>query len=335
MSNVKAAIETVADGKLKKITLKNDFLEVILLDYGARLHQIFAPDRQGKKENVLLSYDEFSDVLNDQSFFGATIGPVAGRIRHAQWKEHTLEKNCGEHHIHGGSKGWAHRYWKVKIIEEADAISALFSLTDDASGYPGPIYAETRFRLIRNQLEMTISAQSSQQTIVNPTNHAYFNLSGDGKRNLYTHELAVDLEGILSLDKELLPTGEILPEKDLPLPFKKNTGFSEIFSAYPHGLDDVFVLAEPKLTHPSLHLQEKESGRQLAVATTNKSMVLFSTTGFEDTFKINGKAMHSNYGLAIEPQEFPDLANFPQWGSSELAPGQVKTCRTIYTFTAS
>lgn len=335
MSKVHAIVEPVLDDQLKKITLKNDFLEVILLDYGARLHQIFAPDRYGKKENVLLSYDDFSDVLTDQSFFGATIGPVAGRIRQAQWKNHFFEKNCGEHHIHGGSNGWAHQKWQVKIVEEADAVSALFTLTDDLSGYPGPIYAETKFRLSGNQLEMSISTRSSQQTIVNPTNHAYFNLSGNGKRDLHTHELTVALEGMLALDKEHLPTGTILLEKDLPHPFKKSTSFSEIFSAYPQGLDDVFVLNEPKLNRPSLHLHEKKSGRHLAVATTNRSMVLFSTTGFEDTFQINGKPMHSNYGLAIEPQEFPDLVHFPQWGSSELTPGQVKTCRTTYTFTAS
>lgn len=128
-------------------------------------------------------------------------------------------------------------------------------------------------------------------------------------------------------------TGEQITQADLPINFKKPHTIEEILNAYPEGLDDVFVLTTPKRSKKVLCLSEKQSGRQLSIATTNRSVVLFSTTGFEADFMINGKHMHSNYGLAIEPQEFPDLVHLPELGSIALYPGQEKVNHTTYQFT--
>ncbi len=323
----------IPNTELKKVTLKNDELTVVLLNYGARLYQIFAPDNTGCSENILLSYDDLSEVLTDQSFFGATVGPVAGRIRNGVWDNHQLEKNAGNHHIHGGTHGWSFQYWEVEVFKNQQAIGVVFYLEDTFSGYPGPITATITYQLTGNTLEMITRTSSPVETICNPTNHAYFNLSGNGKRDITEHELAIQLDSLLVLDKDKLPTGEQAAPSDLPINFKKPHTIGTILNAYPDGLDDVFVLSTPKRSKKVLTLSEKQSGRQLTIATTNRSMVLFSTTGFEADFRINGKSMHSNYGLAIEPQEFPDMVHFPEFGSIALYPGQEKVNYTTYQFT--
>lgn len=210
----------------------------------------------------------------------------------------------------------------------------VFYLKDEFSTYPGPITATITYRLTKNELEMTTSASSLVETICNPTNHAYFNLSGNGKRDIYDHQLTVFLDGILELDQEKLPTGNWTKKEDLPIDFRKSPTLQEILACYPAGLDDVFLLHHPRLSRTSLQLFEKHSGRQMTIATSNKSMVLFSTTGFEADFSVNGKQMHSNYGLAIEPQEIPDIVHFPNFGSINLYPGQERISQTIYRFSA-
>ncbi|MGM9904246.1 MAG: aldose epimerase family protein [Enterococcus sp.] len=332
MSEPSITVLPIYQTNLKKIILKNDELEVVLLNYGARLHQIFAPDKHGHMENVLLSYDKLEDVLTDQSYFGATVGPVAGRIRDGLWNEQQLEKNSGKHHIHGGTNGWSFQFWDVEIFKTPQSVGVVFYLKDTSSGYPGPIITTVTYRLIKNKLEMTTTANSPVETICNPTNHAYFNLSGDGKRDIESHQLQVQLDSMLELDHEHLPTGERIKRKALPLDFYKPRTLSEILSHYPKGLDDVFLLSNPKLSKNILTLSEEISGRQLAIATTNKSVVLFSTTGFDADFSINGKKMHSNYGLAIEPQEIPDIVHFPAFGSINLHPGQERISQTNYEF---
>lgn len=332
MSKPSITVIPIPNTNLKQITLKNDELTVVLLNYGARLHQILAPDKNGHLENVLLSYDSLEDVLKDQSYFGATIGPVAGRIKNGSWADHQLEKNEGNHHIHGGSNGWAFQYWEVEVFETPTAIGVVFYLQDTFSGYPGPITATVTYQIVQNNLEMITKTSSSTETICNPTNHAYFNLSGNGKRDIYDHELTIQTDGILALDHEKIPTGKVIALSDLPLNFKHSHSLMEILTNDPNGLDDAFVLSTPKRTKKILTLTEKQAGRQLSIATTSKSMVLFSTTGFEADFLINGQKMHSNYGLAIEPQELPDAVHFPEFGSIALYPGQEKICSTTYQF---
>lgn len=205
-------------------------------------------------------------------------------------------------------------------------------MQDTFSGYPGPITATVTYQIVQNNLEMITKTSSSTETICNPTNHAYFNLSGNGKRDIYDHELTIQTDGILALDHEKIPTGEVIALSDLPLNFKHPHSLLEILTNDPNGLDDAFVLSTPKRTKKILTLTEKQAGRQLSIATTSKSMVLFSTTGFEADFLINGQKMHSNYGLAIEPQELPDAVHFPEFGSIALYPGQEKICSTTYQF---
>ncbi|KAF1295555.1 galactose mutarotase [Enterococcus sp. JM4C] len=321
---------TTSHPQLIKVTLKNDYLTASFYNYGARMHQIFAPDKEGLLENILLSYDREEDLLADKSYFGATVGPVAGRIKQADWNGYPLEKNCGTHHIHGGSNGWAYQFWSVETIKEQETIGVRFHLTDEVSGYPGPIKASVTYQLNKNSLIMTSDWHSEQTTIVNPTSHSYFNLSGNGTRDITSHELCVKARNLVVLDQEKIPTGQLLSMENLPVDFSTNQSMETILATYPEGLDDCFVL--DKSQPMALFLHEPTTGRTMTVATTNQSVVLFSTTGFEADFMINGQPMHSNYGLAIEPQQIPDLIHQPTWGSIEIEPLERKQQQTIYTF---
>lgn len=316
---------------LKKITLKNDFLKVVLLNYGARMYQIFAPDKNQNFENVLLSHDSYEDLLNDQSFFGATVGPVAGRIRNGKWANVTLEKNNGNHHIHGGSNGWSFQFWDFYTFEEEGSIGVSFYLVDSKSDYPGPIFSSVTYKLTKNELELTITGKSLQESLFNPTNHAYFNLSGNGKYDILSHRLSLHCQDMLELDGANLPTGKLIPSEQLNF----NTddfSIAEMLTVKPAGLDDVFRFRPKTNDEPQLTLTDKTSGRKMTLRTTNQSVVLFSTTGFEAPFFVNGKKMHSNYGLAIEPQECPDIVHFPEWGTILLPANEEKYTRSVYQF---
>lgn len=324
------SIEPVTGSPLIKVTLTNSYLSASFYNFGARMHQLFTPNKEGLSENILLSYDSVEELLSDNSYFGAVVGPVAGRIKHAQWKDFPLEKNCGTHHIHGGSQGWSYQFWTIEPLEDPDVIGIRFHLEDSVSGYPGPINVRVTYKLVDHSLIMTTDYQSMNPTIVNPTSHSYFNLSGEGQQDLDTHSLLVNASHLLETDEETLPTGKIIPVKELPLDVSKMQSFPTIFSSFKEGLDDCFILNKTLPT--ALTLTEQTSGRKMEIATTNQSVVLFSTTGFDAPFLINGKPMHSNYGLAIEPQQFPDSVHHPSWPSIELPPLQKRQQETIYRF---
>lgn len=313
----------IPDTKLVEITLENEFLQVSLLNFGARLYRIIMPDKDGKQENILLSYDDYADVLTDQAFFGAIVGPVAGRIRGGRWADQQLEQNDGQNHIHGGSHGWASQYWSYDLFEKG----VVFTLVDTISGYPGPITVTVRYELQGAELLMETAYTSDAQTIVNPTSHAYFNLGG---ATILTHELQLSSTAYLETDQANLPTGKVLA---LGCDLHQKTPLKDLLEHFPDGIDDTFLLE--KACDVSLILSEATSGRKLTIVTDCPSVVLFSTTNFDAPFMINHQPMHAHFGLAIEPQFQPDIVHFPEWGTIELAAGQSRTTRTSYQFSLS
>ena len=316
---------------LTKITLTYGGLKASFLNYGARMYQLYIPDRNGQLGNILLSYDEPADILNDPAYFGAVVGPVAGRIKAGLWDNYQLDQNNEANHIHGGRNGWSFQNWEYQIVEHQASVEVIFSLYDTKSGYPGPIDVLVSYHLNENSLTMTTSCTTDSRTLVNPTSHSYFNLSGDGQGDILEHQLQIKAKEILAVDQAKIPTGKILLVKGTPYDFQQLKPLKKSLDCLPAGIDDTFVL-NGELNQPQLYLYEPTSGRELAVATTAESMVLFSTTGFVEDFKLNGRRMHSNYGLAIEPQLFPDKVHHPQWGSIELTPGKTFTSQTDYYF---
>ena len=314
--------------KIDFITLSNGCLSATFLNFGARFYAFFAPDKYGKSENICLSLATPQDILNDPAQFGAFIGPVAGRIKEAQWQDVHLEKNHGSHHIHGGSQGWSNQFWEYAVTTTDEHAEVTFSLNDECSGYPGPIAVTTTYTLTTKAVIMKTTCTTKKKTIVNPTNHVYFNLSGNAKEDITKHQLQIQAAERLELDGEQLPTGKMLPVKGTGYDFQEPTFLDEVLTTLENGLDDAYCL---KQIQPTIVLTHPTSGRQLRIHTNRQAVVVFSTTGFDLPLPLSEQqTMRSQLGIALETQELPDVVNHPHFGAIELLPGEQKVFQTTY-----
>ena len=202
---------SIGTEKVMRITLRQpNGMSVSCINYGARLIRLLVPDREGQSENVVLGLADAEAYGNDRASFGATVGPVAGRIAEGRWGAVQLEQNAGEHHIHGGSRGWGQQFWDFTTEETAEAITVTFSLesTPEKVGYPGQLQAKVSYSLDAEgclTIKMEGISRDTEETLFNPTSHIYFNLSGDAKRPITDHTLQLACEEVLDLDADKLP----------------------------------------------------------------------------------------------------------------------------------
>ena len=309
-------------------------MSVSCINYGARLVSLLVPDRAGKSENIVLGLADAEAYGNDQASFGATVGPVAGRIAEGKWGTVQLEQNAGENHIHGGSRGWGQQFWNFTTEETAEAVTVTFTLesTPEAVGYPGRLQAKISYSLdAEGCLTITMTGACSEETLFNPTSHIYFNLSGDAKRPITEHILQLACEEVLELDAEKLPTGTKQAVAGTAFDFREATIIGEAIRKRPEGFDDVFLMQPDQ--QPQLILKDEASGRQMTLSSNRSSIVLFSTTGMNEPYLVNGRPMQSHLGLAIEAQEVPDAIHHPGWDNIVLAPNTLATRVQNYNFT--
>ena len=308
-------------------------MSVSCINYGARLVSLLVPDRAGKSENIVLGLADAEAYGNDQASFGATVGPVAGRIAEGKWGTVQLEQNAGENHIHGGSRGWGQQFWNFTTEETAEAVTVTFTLesTPETVGYPGRLQAKTSYSLdTEGCLTIKMTGTSPEETLFNPTSHIYFNLSGDAKRPITEHILQLACEEVLELDAEKLPTGTKQAVAGTAFDFREATIIGEAIRKRPEGFDDVFLMQPDQ--QPQLILKDEASGRQMTLSSNRSSIVLFSTTGMNEPYLVNGRPMQSHLGLAIEAQEVPDAIHHPGWDNIVLAPNTLATRVQNYTF---
>lgn len=310
-------------------------MSVSCINYGARLIRLLVPDREGQSENVVLGLADAEAYGNDQASFGATVGPVAGRIAEGKWGAVQLEQNAGKHHIHGGSRGWGQQFWDFKTEETTAAVTVTFTLdsTPETVGYPGRLQAKTSYSLdAEGGLTITMEgiSRDNEETLFNPTSHIYFNLSGDAKRLITEHTLQLACEEVLELDADKLPTGTKQTVVGTAFDFREATVLGEAIRKLPEGFDDVFLMKPDR--QPQLILHDEESGRQLELSSNRSSIVLFSTTGMNEPYLVNGHPMRSQLGLAIEAQEVPDAIHRPGWDNIVLATNTLAARVQNYTF---
>ncbi len=326
---------SIGTEQVMRITLSQpNGMSVSCLNYGARLIRLLVPDRAGKSENIVLGLADAEAYGNDRASFGATVGPVAGRIAQGKWGEVQLEQNNGAHHIHGGSRGWGQQFWDFTTEETGEAVSVTFTLesTPETVGYPCRMQAKTSYSLdAEGCLTITMTGSSSEETLFNPTSHIYFNLSGDAKRPITEHTLQLACEEVLELDAHKLPTGEKLAVAGTAFDFREPTLIGDAVQRRPEGFDDVFLMHPDEQTQ--LVLSDAGSGREMALSSNRSSIVLFSTTGMDETYLVNGHPMRSQLGLAIEAQEVPDAIHHPGWDNIVLAPNTLATRVQNYNFT--
>lgn len=320
-------------------TLTNDQnVSVIISDFGATVVAINTPDKDGNVANITLGFMHSHDYAQHHDFFGATVARVAGRLSGAQWNGHALDQNSGPNHIHGGDHpSISYSHWNlIKLIKTNNQIGVVLQYISIAgeNGYPGRLSISAMFVLDQNnKFTATYFGNTSEPTLFNPTTHIYFNLSGNVQKIINDHELQINADTIAETDASNMPTGNLLSVAKTPFDFRQPTNLGDALAKLPNGLDTPFKINTQTSTDPQLILQDPSSGRKLAIHTNSNSFVLFSTTGFEGDFLVDGtRHMTSQLGLAIEPQMLPDAPNHSGFGNIIITPGNPLIYQNSYTF---
>jgi aldose 1-epimerase len=314
---------------VRRITLKNrKGLSARILTYGAIIQEINVPDREGNWTNVVLSTDTIAQY---ERFPGsaAVIGRVANRIAGARFDldgvTYSLAKNNGRHSIHGGNKGFASVVWNLDGtgVRRGDAYVRLSYLSvDGEEGYPGNLRTTVTYTLTDdNELRVDYEAETDKATIVNLTNHAYFNLSGGG--SCVDNILTIPAKRYTPSDNELIPTGEILPVEGTPVDFRKPTRVGERFSQLRKGLngyDHNFVLGGSRRLKFAARLSDPASGRVMEVKTTQPAIQLYTGNHLGNT------------AVCLETQYYPDAIHHANFPSIVVRPGKPQKDTTVFTF---
>jgi aldose 1-epimerase len=320
-------------------TLANDRgLEVSLTNFGAAVVALKAPDRNDVFEDVVLGYDTLEEYVQNPRYFGGLIGRHANRIGLGKFwlngTQYQLTQNNGVNHLHGGAQGFDKRVWKA-ADEQADGAARLrleYFSRDGEEGYPGNLTAQVTYTLSpENELEIYYEATTDRETIVNLTNHSYFNLAGRG--NILGHELTLYAAGFTPVSPELIPSGEIKAVAGTPMDFTHGKAIGTDLAAA-GGYDHNFVLNDfDNSLRPAARLYEPRSGRVLEIFTTQPGIQFYSGNFLDGTLSGKGGAVYHKYtGLCLEPQDFPDAPNHSNFPSTVLRPGEVYKHLSRYRF---
>ncbi len=318
--------------------------KVSITNFGAIVQSLYVRDREGNFEDIVLGFDSLEDYIQQTSYFGAIAGRYANRIAFAQFtldgKTYQLSANDGNHHLHGGFKGFDKVIWDARpYLDTTGACLELHYISKDGEeGYPGTldVYVTYCFTL-DDELKIYYQATTDHPTILNLTHHSYFNLSGFTQRNILEHELIIHADSFTPVDSTLIPTGEIVPVKntvfDFTSPRPIGSRIREVFNKKT-GYDNNYVLNTTDSTvHPAAKAYDPESGRILEVFTDQPGLQFYSGNFLDGKIKgKNGKIYQQHDGFCLETQHFPDSPNHPEFPSTVLRPGQIFRSLTIYKF---
>jgi aldose 1-epimerase len=324
---------TVDDQNVSLYTLTNEHgFEVAITDYGGAVVALKAPDRDGVFGDVVLGFETLEEYVRNPRYFGGLIGRHANRIGLGKFSldgtEFQLTQNNGVNHLHGGAKGFDKRVWKV--IDNTTNLHLEYFSRDGEEGYPGNLTANVTYSWsAKNELEINYEATTDRETIVNLTNHSYFNLAGDG--DILGHELTLHADGFTPVSTELIPTGEVEPVENTRMDFRQSRPIAS------GGYDHNFVLNNfDGSLRPAARLYEPRSGRVLEILTTEPGIQFYSGNFLDGSFTGKGGFVYSRYtGLCLEPQHFPDAPNHPNFPSTVLRPGEVYRHVSRYRFSCA
>jgi aldose 1-epimerase len=327
-------------------------LSVRIIALGASIQSLNVPDRHGVIADVVLGYDSPRDYAAKPQYFGATVGRYANRIARGKFtldgKQYALETNDGPNHLHGGRHGLDKVLWKIdEVASGADARVVLSHVSPDgAGGYPGTLTITATYSVNeRNELSVEYRAKTDRPTIVNITNHAFFNLAGAaGNRDVLEHRLTLFAERYTPVDATLIPTGERRSVAATPFDFRQARPIGQLIRdgrdeqlRIGRGYDHNFVLAGPPgQLRPAARLEDPASGRVLEVLATAPGLQFYSGNFLDGT--VVGKAgriYRQGDGLCLEPQVFPDAPNRPDFPAARLDPGREYVNAMVFRFSAS
>lgn len=327
----------LADGRPVQLhTLRNrNGMVVRIMDLGATITEISVPDRRGVAANVVCGAPTLEAYLKGFPAGASVIGRYANRIRNARFpldgREVRVTANAGPHHIHGGREGFAGKVWSGKLREERRAAAVEFSLhsADGEEGFPGNLAVTVTYTLNdANELTLRYGATTDRPTVVNLTNHAYFNLAAAG--DVYGHELQIFADEFTPGDRDLIPTGEFRSVTATPLDFRTPHRIGERIAQIegPSGYDHNFVVRGRAGTlRPAARVVEPVSGRVLECRTTEPGVQLYTANHF------NGRPYPKHGAFCLETQHYPDSPNLTQFPSPVVRPGQPYASATVFKFT--
>ena len=346
-----------ADGnEIRLYTLKNDKgMVVTAMNWGAYVQSVIVPDRDGSFEDVVIGYDTWDEYYNDCCYSGPVVGRFGNRIAEGKFTidgiEYNVTRNNGGpnndiNHLHGGLRGLHKRAWDAKQIE--NGVEMTYVSVDGEEGYPGNLKIVVAYTLNNdNELNITYQAISDKKTPVNLTWHAYFNLSGNMKRDIEGQTLLIKADKTTPVDDLLIPTGELSSVEGTPFDFrsamaigsrirvkdeqlKKGGGVDNEFGGYDHNW--VFTESNGSLVH-QVTMHDPISGRTMEILTKEPALQFYAGNFMDGTVKGKaGNIVKHRYGIALETQNYPDAPNQPNFPNSILAPGETYSTTSVYRF---
>jgi aldose 1-epimerase len=351
----KATLKKEDFGKTKEgqgvelYTLTNaNGVEARITTYGGIVVSLKTPDRAGKMDDIVLGFDSLDEYLKGHPFFGTLTGRYANRIAKGRFTlggvEYKLAVNNGENHLHGGIKGFDKAVWKARQVPTKDGVALeLTHLSKDGDeGYPGALSVKVVYTLTdKNELRIDYSATTDRDTVVNLTNHSYFNLAGQGSGDVLNHQLTINANSFTPVDATLIPTGALQSVKGTPFDFTRQTAIGARVNQddeqlkFGSGYDHNFVVnGQTGVLRQAAKVYEPTTGRVMEVLTTEPGVQLYIGNFLEETKGKAGKTYNKRHGFCLETQHFPDSPNKPDFPSTVLKKdGQYQTT-TVFKFSA-
>jgi aldose 1-epimerase len=340
--------KTEAGDQVELYTLTNSKgVAAAITNYGGIIVSLKVPDRTGQMADVVLGYDALDGYLTAHPYFGAIIGRYGNRIGKARFTlngvEYKLASNDGENSLHGGTKGFDKALWKAREVDGGKGLELTYLSKDGEEGFPGNLATTVTYSLNdENELKIDYGATTDKDTVVNLTNHSYFNLAGQGEGDILGHLVTIYADRFTPVDAGLIPTGELKPVEGTPFDFRApraigaRIGDKDEQLLLGRGYDHNFVVNR---TGEGLTLAarvaEPNSGRVLEVFTTEPGIQFYTGNFLDGTIRgKGGKVYRQRYGFCLETQHFPDSPNKPSFPSVVLKPGQTYRSTTIYKFGA-
>ncbi|GAA5522032.1 galactose mutarotase [Aliifodinibius salicampi] len=339
---------TEHDGKqIDLYTLENEEgMKVQITNYGGKIVSLLVPNRNGELGDVVLGYETGQEYIDGIASLGATMGRYANRIANAQFNlndsTYYLDENNGAHSIHGGEQGFRHQVWDAEQINDQTLRLTLFS-EDGEGGYPGNLDVSVVYTVTDdNELKLEYSASTDKPTFLNMTNHAFFNLKGEGEGKILDHELYVDADQFTPVDSTAIPIGELRDVEGTPFDFRETTPIGARIDAdnqqleHVGGYDHNFVLNKDSGEMDlAARLIEPETGRIMEVFTTEPGLQVYTANGLTGEGNQVGKGGHA-YGprsaVCLETQHFPDSPHHSHFPSTLITPDDDYSSTTIYKF---
>lgn len=322
-------------------------IEIKITNYGGIITSVKLPDKNGKLDDVALGYNNLEDYIKNNPYFGCIVGRYGNRIGNAEFTldghKYTLAKNNGENNLHGGIKGFDKVLWNAEPVTGKDfqALKLTYLSRDREEGFPGNLYVTVTYTLSNdNSFRIDYIAETDKTTVVNLTNHTYWNLSGEGSGDVLGHELMINADYFTPIDRGSIPTGEIRAVENTPLDFRKPAAIGErIDSDYEQlrlfkGYDHNFVInsnedGEIKL---AAAVYDPVSSKHMEIYTTEPGLQFYSVNFLFGITGKSGKAYVPRSAFCLETQHFPDSPNKPEFPSVVLRSGEIYRTTTIHRF---